>query len=52
MRLISFINAALVIVALYFLVFERDTLFAFAGRGDAETGIRAGNAPGHVSLDS
>ncbi len=36
MRLISFINAALVIVALYFLVFERDALFAFAGRGDAE----------------
>lgn len=37
MRLISFINAFLVIVALYFLVFERDALFAFAGRGDAET---------------
>ncbi len=36
MRLISFINALLVIVALYFLVFERDALFAFAGRGDAE----------------
>ncbi|MBO9435477.1 efflux RND transporter periplasmic adaptor subunit [Ruegeria sp. R13_0] len=36
MRLISFINAALVIVALYFLVFERDSLFAFAGRGDVE----------------
>ncbi len=36
MRLISFINAALVIVALYFLVFERDALFAFAGRGDDE----------------
>ncbi len=36
MRLISFINAALVIVALYFLVFERDALFAFAGRGDVE----------------
>ncbi|MEX0308200.1 MAG: efflux RND transporter periplasmic adaptor subunit [Ruegeria sp.] len=34
MRLISFVNAVLVIVALYFLVFERDTLFAFAGRGD------------------
>jgi multidrug efflux system membrane fusion protein len=38
MRLISFINAALVIVALYFLVFERDALFAFAGRGDVEEG--------------
>ncbi len=37
MRLISFINALLVIVALYFLVFERDALFAFAGRGDADT---------------
>ncbi len=36
MRLISLINAALVIVALYFLVFERDSLFAFAGRGDVE----------------
>lgn len=36
MRLISFINALLVIVALYFLVFERDALFAFAGRGEAE----------------
>ncbi|WP_050602071.1 efflux RND transporter periplasmic adaptor subunit [Ruegeria sp. 6PALISEP08] len=35
MRLISFINAILVIVALYFLVFERDALFAFAGRGEA-----------------
>ncbi len=34
MRLISFVNAVLVIVALYFLVFERDALFAFAGRGD------------------
>lgn len=38
MRLISFINAILVIVALYFLVFERDALFAFAGRGDDEAG--------------
>ncbi len=37
MRLISFVNAVLVIVALYFLVFERDTLFAFAGRGDEPT---------------
>ncbi|EEX10381.1 efflux transporter, RND family, MFP subunit [Ruegeria lacuscaerulensis ITI-1157] len=34
MRLISLINAVLVIVALYFLVFERDALFAFAGRED------------------
>ncbi|MEW2916679.1 efflux RND transporter periplasmic adaptor subunit [Ruegeria sp. ANG10] len=37
MRLISFVNAILVIAALFLLVFERDTLFAFAGRGDAET---------------
>ncbi|WP_170428876.1 efflux RND transporter periplasmic adaptor subunit [Ruegeria arenilitoris] len=36
MRLISFVNALLVITALFFLVFERDTLFAFAGRGDSE----------------
>ncbi|KIC42281.1 hemolysin D [Ruegeria sp. ANG-R] len=34
MRLISFVNAVLVIIALYFLVFERDALFAFAGRSD------------------
>ncbi len=34
MRLISFANALLVIVALYFLVFERDALFAFAGKDD------------------
>ncbi|SDW25499.1 membrane fusion protein, multidrug efflux system [Ruegeria halocynthiae] len=39
MRWISFVNAVLVIIALYFLVFERDSLFAFAGRSDepAET---------------
>lgn len=37
MRLISFVNAILVVVALFFLVFERDALFAFAGRGDAES---------------
>ncbi|WP_170764295.1 efflux RND transporter periplasmic adaptor subunit [Ruegeria lacuscaerulensis] len=36
MRLISFVNALLVIVALFFLVFERDALFALAGRGDTE----------------
>ncbi|MFY2824728.1 efflux RND transporter periplasmic adaptor subunit [Ruegeria sp. MALMAid1280] len=36
MRLISFVNAFLVIAALFFLVFERDTLFAFAGRGDSD----------------
>lgn len=36
MRLISFVNALLVIAALFFLVFERDALFAFAGRGDSE----------------
>ncbi len=43
MRLISFVNAVLVIVALYFLVFERDALFAFAGRGDepSETATEA-----------
>ncbi len=47
MRLISFINALLVIVALYFLVFERDALFAFAGKGEAEaeeTGEIAGES--------
>ncbi len=37
MRLISFINALLVIVALYFLVFERDALFAFAGKTETAT---------------
>ncbi len=37
MRLISFINALLVIVALYFLVFERDALFAFAGKSETAT---------------
>jgi len=37
MRLISLINAVLVVVALYFLVFERDALFAFAGRDDPTT---------------
>ncbi|MEM1004767.1 MAG: efflux RND transporter periplasmic adaptor subunit [Pseudomonadota bacterium] len=36
MRLISFINAFLVIVALYFLVFQREALFALAGRDDAQ----------------
>lgn len=36
MRLISFVNALLVIAALFFLVFERDALFAFAGRGNSE----------------
>ncbi len=36
MRVISLINALLVVVALYFLVFERDALFAFAGRGDSD----------------
>ncbi len=43
MRLISFVNAILVIGALYFLVFERDALFAFAGRGDepSETATEA-----------
>ncbi|MEX0328528.1 MAG: efflux RND transporter periplasmic adaptor subunit [Ruegeria sp.] len=39
MRLISLINAVLVTVALYLVVFQRDALFAFAGLGDdpAET---------------
>ncbi len=37
MRLISFINALLVIIALYFLVFERDALFAFAGKIETVT---------------
>ncbi|WP_424833273.1 efflux RND transporter periplasmic adaptor subunit [Ruegeria sp.] len=44
MRLISFVNAVLVIVALYFLVFERDALFAFAGRGDDQENTAAETA--------
>ena len=36
MRLISFVNAILVITALFFLVFERDALFALAGRDDTD----------------
>ncbi len=44
MRLISFVNAALVIIALYFIVFERDSLFAFAGRGEDETATTAEGA--------
>ncbi|WP_170468651.1 efflux RND transporter periplasmic adaptor subunit [Ruegeria arenilitoris] len=36
MRLISLVNAALVIVVLFFLVFQRDSLFAFAGRAEAD----------------
>ncbi len=50
MRLISFINAALVIVALYFLVFERDALFAFAGRGDVEESTTSETEEAVVSL--
>ncbi len=50
MRLISLINAALVIVALYFLVFERDTLFAFAGRGDVEESTPSETEEAVVSL--
>ncbi|WP_170431999.1 efflux RND transporter periplasmic adaptor subunit [Ruegeria arenilitoris] len=42
MRLISLVNAVLVIVALYFVVFERDALFAFAGREDAASQSDAG----------
>ncbi len=41
MRLISFVNAILVVAALFLLVFERDALFAFAGRGDPETDATA-----------
>ena len=37
MRLISIVNAVLVVTALYYLVFERDALFAFAGRGEDQT---------------
>jgi len=48
MRLISLVNAVLVIVALYFVVFERDALFAFAGREDAasqsDSGAEANDA--------
>ncbi|WP_037310051.1 efflux RND transporter periplasmic adaptor subunit [Ruegeria halocynthiae] len=47
MRLISFVNAFLVIVALFFLVFERDALFAFAGRGEADDST----APEAESID-
>ncbi len=50
MRLISLINAALVIVALYFLVFERDSLFAFAGRGDVEESTPSETEEAVVSL--
>ncbi len=50
MRLISFINAALVIVALYFLVFERDALFAFAGKGDVEESTPSETEEAVVSL--
>ncbi|WP_120632784.1 efflux RND transporter periplasmic adaptor subunit [Ruegeria sp. EL01] len=51
MRLISLINALLVIVALYFLVFERDTLFAFAGRGEADVPVtESGEAPEESSV--
>ncbi|WP_425083048.1 efflux RND transporter periplasmic adaptor subunit [Ruegeria profundi] len=50
MRLISFINAALVIVALYFLVFERDALFAFAGRGDVEESASSETEEAVVSI--
>ncbi|WP_170605138.1 efflux RND transporter periplasmic adaptor subunit [Ruegeria arenilitoris] len=62
MRLISLINAVLVTVALYFLVFQRDELFAFAGRGEdqsasAEDSVEQGsvvaeNAVGVVALRS
>ncbi|MES0860826.1 efflux RND transporter periplasmic adaptor subunit [Ruegeria sp. SCPT10] len=53
MRLISFINALLVIVALYFLVFERDSLFAFAGRDDADAPAAAeGENPDAAAEDA
>jgi len=56
MRLISFVNALLVIVALFFLVFERDALFALAGRGDndentvAEADSAGGNPPDQSAI--
>ena len=37
MRLISIVNATLVVVVLMLFVFKRDALFAFAGRADAAT---------------
>ncbi|MCG7521338.1 efflux RND transporter periplasmic adaptor subunit [Ruegeria sp. Ofav3-42] len=46
MRLISLANAALVIVVLFLLVFERDTLFAFAGRAEADAGTEASTDSG------
>ncbi|KIC44013.1 hemolysin D [Ruegeria sp. ANG-S4] len=42
MRLISLINAVLVTVALYLVVFQRDALFAFAGLGDDAAETAAG----------
>ena len=55
MRLISLVNAVLVIIALYFLVFERDALFAFAGRGDEQTDTvtevsESGQAPDSIGV--
>ncbi|UWR06076.1 efflux RND transporter periplasmic adaptor subunit [Ruegeria sp. B32] len=49
MRLISLVNAVLVIVALYFVVFERDALFAFAGREDAASQSDAGSEASDAS---
>ncbi len=46
MRLISIVNALLVVVALFLLVFERDTLFAFAGRAEAEASPTSGDEAG------
>lgn len=50
MRLISLINAVLVTVVLYFLVFQRDALFAFAGRGDDQTETAADAAGDAVDV--
>ncbi|WP_170564739.1 efflux RND transporter periplasmic adaptor subunit [Ruegeria atlantica] len=49
MRLISLANAALVIVILFLLVFERDTLFAFAGRAEAEASPEAAGESGDIA---
>lgn len=48
MRLISLANAALVIVVLFFLVFERDSLFSFAGRAEAEASPEVASESGEV----
>ncbi|GAA6158396.1 multidrug efflux RND transporter periplasmic adaptor subunit VmeJ [Ruegeria sp. HU-ET01832] len=47
MRLISLVNALLVVVALFLLVFERDALFALAGRAEADENV-ASDAQGEA----